>query len=265
MELNGIHPTALVSKGATIAKNVSVGPYSIIAENVEIGEGTILHSHVVIEGHTKIGKNNQFHPFCSIGGPPQDSGYKNEPTKVEIGDDNIFREYVSIHRGTMKENQITKIGSKNLLMAYVHCGHDVVIGDKCIVANSTNFAGHVKIGSGTIIGGGTNISQFVTLGKGAYIGGASAIDKDIPMYCTAVGNRVRLKGVNIVGMRRLGIEKVVISEVVDFFRLMESSALSPRAFISREELMSGFHKNVVVMEMCEAIKNSEIGVAPFTS
>ena len=150
-------------------------------------------------------------------------------------------------------------------MAYVHCGHDVIIEDKCIVANSTNFAGHVKIGSGSIIGGGTNISQYVTLGRGAYIGGASAIDKDIPMFCTAVGNRVRLKGINIIGMRRLGIEKSVISEVVDFFRSMESSALSPRAFISHEELMSNYKGNNVVNEISDAIRKSEIGMAPFTS
>lgn len=258
-----IHPSAIVNEGAKLHPSVEVGAFSIIGPNVEIDEGTKIRSHVVIDGHTKIGKNNNFFQFCSIGEQPQDLTYKGEPTRVEIGDNNTFREYVSIHRGTLKEEGLTKIGSNILLMSYVHVGHDVVIGDGCIVANSTNFAGHVKVGEGTIIGGGTNISQFVKLGRGSYIGGASAIDKDVPQFCTAVGNRVKLKGINIIGLRRRGFPKQVISEVVEFFRAMESSKISPRSFVEHQELMEEYFDNQIVKEMSQEIQKSEVGLAPF--
>lgn len=260
-----IHPTALVDSKAKLHESVSIGPFCIVGPNVEIGANTVLHSHVVIDGHTTIGEGNQFFQFCSIGAPPQDTSYKGEPTKTIIGNNNTFREYVSIHRGTTKENLVTQIGNNCLLMAYVHVGHDVVLGNNCTIANSTNFAGHVKIGDRVGIGGGTNVSQFVTIGRGAYIGGATAIDRDIPVFCTALGNRVFLKGINIIGLRRQGYSKQEISEIVDFYRTMESSALSPRAFTEHDEYMAEFKDNRVVQEMVEQIKKTEIGIAPFNS
>jgi len=258
-----IHPTAIVEAGAEIGKNVTIGAYSLVGAKVKIGDNCVLKSHVVMEGNLSVGKNNTFFQFSSIGAPPQDLTYKGEETRVEIGDNNLFREYVSIHRGTLKEKGLTKIGSHCMLMAYVHIGHDVTIGDHCIMANSVNLAGHVKIGEKVIIGGGCNISQFVSLGRGSYIGGASAIDKDVPLFCTAYGNRVRLKGVNIIGLRRHGLSKPAISEVVDFFRTMEESALSPRAFIDHEELMKEFSGNDIIKEMAQTIRSSEVGLAPF--
>lgn len=260
-----IHPSSIVDPAAKLHETVKVGPFCIIGPHVEIGANTNLLSHVVIDGRTKIGENNLFYQGTSIGAPPQDTSYKGEPTEVEIGDHNVFRECVSVHRGTMKEIGITKIGHHNLLMAYVHVGHDVVVGDHCTFANSTNFAGHVKVGDRVIIGGGTQIQQFVTLGKGAYIGGASAIDRDIPMFCTAMGNRVYLKGINIIGMKRQGFTKQEITEVVDFYRTMESSKLSPRAFIEHDEYMIDFQENRLVKELLEQIRKSEIGIAPFNS
>lgn len=260
-----IHPSSIVDTNAKLHESVKIGPFCIVGPNVEIGANTILHSHVVLDGHTIIGEGNQFFQGCSIGAPPQDTSYKGEPTRTVIGNNNTFREYVSIHRGTLKENLVTTIGNNCLFMAYVHAGHDVVVGNNCVIANSTNFAGHVKIGDRVIIGGGTQISQFVTLGRGAYIGGASAIDRDIPVFCTAMGNRVYLKGINIIGMRRQGYTKQEISEVVDFYRTMESSALSPRAFVDHTELMAEFKDNRVVQEMVEQIKITEIGIAPFNS
>ncbi len=260
-----IHPSSIVDKNAKLHESVKVGPFCIVGPNVEIGANTILHSHVVIDGHTTIGEGNQFFQGCSIGAPPQDNSYKGEPTRVVIGNNNIFREYVSNHRGTLKENGLTTIGNNCLFMAYVHAGHDVGIGNNVTIANSTNFAGHVKVGDRVIIGGGTNVSQFVTLGRGAYIGGASAIDRDIPVFCTALGNRVFLKGINIIGLRRQGYSKQEISEVVDFYRTMEASALSPRAFVDHEEHMAEFKDNRIVIEMVEQIKKSEIGIAPFNS
>lgn len=263
MSSSSIHPTAIIHEGAELADSVVVGPYSIIGANVKIGAGSKIHSHVVIDGHTTIGENNEFYQFCSIGAPPQDLTYKGEPTRTEIGNNNIFREYVSIHRGTKKENELTKVGDNCLMMAHVHLGHDVVVGSNCVFANSVNVAGHVKIGSRVIIGGGTNISQFITLGRGAYLGGGSGIDRDIPVFCTAYGNRVRLKGINIIGMRRQGYSKQVISEVVDFYRTMESSALSPRAFVDHAESMEEFKDNEVVKELADQIRKSEVGIAPF--
>ena len=219
----------------------------------------------MLEGYTTIGKGNQFFHHATIGTPPQDFTYKNEPTRVVIGDNNVFREFVTIHRGTQKDRQETTVGSNCMLMAFVHLGHDVVLGDSCVIANTTNFAGHVKCGERVIIGGGSNISQFCTIGRGAYIGGASAIDRDIPLFCTAYGNRAKLKGINIIGLRRQGYSKAIVSEVVDFYRTMEASALSPRAFVNHEELMTEFEGNEVINEMVNAIKNSEIGLAPFVS
>ncbi len=260
-----IHASSLIDPSAKIHESVKIGPFCIVGPNVEIGANCILHSHVVIEGHTTIGEGNIFYQGCSIGAPPQDTSYKGEPTKTIIGNNNTLREYVSIHRGTTKENLFTQIGNNCFLMAYVHVGHDVIVGNNCTIANSTNFAGHVKIGDRVGIGGGTQISQFVTVGRGAYIGGATAIDRDIPVFCTAMGNRVYLKGINIIGLRRQGYSKQEISEVVDFYRTMESSALSPRAFVDHAEFMAEFKDNRVVLEMVEQIKKTEIGIAPFNS
>lgn len=260
-----IHPTAVIEDGAKIGEGSYIGPYCIIGAHVEIGEDCTLKSHVVIDGHTKIGKNNTFHPFCSIGGPPQDLSYKNEPTKVLIGDNNVFREYISINRGTLKQDGITIIGNQCLLMSYVHLGHDVSLGNNVIMANACNIAGHVKLGNRVYLGGGTNISQFVTLGNGAYIGGGSGIDRDIPDFCTAYGNRVRLKGINIIGLKRQGFAKTEISELVDFFRMMEASSLSPRAFSDSPQEWEEYKDNKLILELVEFVKKSKSGIAPFMS
>ncbi len=258
-----IHASSIIDPQAKIHESVTIGPFCIVGPNVEIGANCLLHSHVVMDGHTTIGEGNIFFQGCSIGAPPQDTSYKGEPTRTVIGNNNTFREYVSVHRGTLKENLVTQIGSNCLFMAYVHAGHDVGIGNNVIVANSTNFAGHVKVGDRVIIGGGTQVSQFVTIGRGAYIGGATAIDRDIPVFCTAMGNRAYLKGINIIGLRRQGYTKAEISEVVDFYRTMESSALSPRSFVENAERMMEFKDNRVVIEMVEQILKTEVGIAPF--
>lgn len=257
-----IHPTAIVHDGAELGEDVSIGAFSIIGPEVKLGNNCVVHSHVNLTGKVHAGVNNKFFSFSSIGEIPQDLTYDNEPSVVEIGDNNIFREYVSIHRGTAKQDLLTKVGSNNLFMAYVHLGHDVFVEDNVIIVNAVNVAGHVRICSKAIIGGGSNISQFVTVGKGAYLGGASAIDRDIPHYCTGYGNRVKLKGINIVGLRRMGHSKQEVSEVVDFFRSMESSALSPKAYVNHKELMEEY-KGDIITEMSEFIDKSEIGIAPF--
>ena len=261
--MSNIHPSSIIENGAKIHESVKIGPFCLIGADVEIGADTILHSHIVVSGHTTIGQGNKFFQGCSIGAPPQDNSYKGEPTRTVIGNNNTFREYCSVHRGTLKENHITTIGDNNLFMAYVHIGHDVVMGNYCTIANSTNFAGHVRIGDRVGIGGGTNIQQWVSLGRGAYIGGATALDRDIPSFCTAIGNRAHLKGINIIGMKRQGYSKQEISEVVDFLRTIESSNISPRSFVENQEHMAEFKDNRVVIEIMEQIKKSEIGIAPF--
>ncbi|MCY4523162.1 MAG: acyl-ACP--UDP-N-acetylglucosamine O-acyltransferase [Halobacteriovoraceae bacterium] len=259
-----IHSTAIIDPKARIGENVLVGPYCIIGPNVEIGNGCKLYANVYMEGHTKVGNENQFYPYSTIGTPPQDINYKNEPTRVEIGNNNLFREFVSIHRGTAKDHSLTKIGSGNLFMSYVHVGHDAQIGNSGVFANSINFAGHVKIGDNCILGGSCSVSQYVTVGRGCYIGGASAIDRDVPLFCMGLGNRLRLKGINIIGMKRQGYPREIVSEVVDFYRNMEASALSPRAFVSDKKSMEAYEHNEVVMEMSNMISNSKIGMASFS-
>jgi len=263
MSSTSIHPTAIVHPEAKLGENVSVGAFSIIGPQVEIGDNTKIGSHCVFDGVVKVGKNNTFFQFASIGAAPQDLSYKGEPTRVEIGDNNMFREYLSVHRGTLKQDQVTKIGSNCLFMSYVHVGHDGTVGDNVILVNSVHLAGHVNIGDRVIIGGASSVSQFVTLGTGAYIGGASALDRDIPPFCTAYGNRIRLKGINIIGLRRRGFARNEISELVDFFRIMESSAFSPRAFVEHPESVEEFKNNQLITDLCTFIRNSEIGVAPF--
>lgn len=263
--MSNIHSTAIVSESAKLGENVSVGPYSIIGEGVVLGDNCKVHSHVILDGVLKAGNNNEFFQFCSIGAPPQDKTYKDEPTETIIGDDNLFREYVSIHRGTLKEDQKTVIGDRNMFMAHVHLGHDVGVGSDCVFANSVNLAGHVKVGDKAILGGGCQVSQFVSLGRGSYLGGASAIDRDIPLFCTGYGNRVRLKGINIIGLRRNGYSKQQVTEVVDFYRMMEANALSPRAFVDHKELMEEFVGNEIIEEMAAEIRKSEVGIAPFMS
>jgi UDP-N-acetylglucosamine acyltransferase len=258
-----IHPTAIVEDGAELGENVVIGPYCLIGPNVKIGEGTQLKSHCVVEGHTTIGKNNEIHQFASIGVPPQDKSYQGEPTKTIIGDNNLIREGFQMHRATLKEEQITSLGDNNYLMSSVHIAHDCRLGNNITMASGCACAGHVHVGDFTQMGGQCGVTPFVTVGKGAFIGGASAIDRDVPHFCTALGNRIRLKGVNIIGLKRRGYNKQEVSDVVDFFRMMEASALSPKAFVDHPENLEEYAGNQVIAEIVEFISKSEIGLPPF--
>jgi len=260
-----IHPSSLVDPEVSLGKNVHIGPFCIVKKGVQLGDNCILQSHCVIEGKTTIGAGNTFGPFCALGLPPQDKSYKGEETEVLIGENNIFREYCSIHRGTTKENLKTVIGSHNFFMSYIHFGHDVVIGNNCIIANTVNFAGHVHLGDRCVLGGGTNISQFCRIGRGVYLGGGSGVDRDIPPFCTAYGNRILLKGVNIIGLKRMGISKEVISDMVDFFRQMESSHLSQRNFCQKFliDYPSSSSSFALISEFIEFVQQSSLGIAGF--
>lgn len=258
-----IHPTAIVHDGAELGENVFIGPYCIIGPNVKIGDNTVLKSHVVIDGHTTLGSNNEVWQFTSLGTPPQDKSYKNEPTQLIIGDNNLFREGVNIHRATTKEDHKTVIGSNNYFMSAVHIAHDCKIGSYVTLASGCACAGHVRLGDYVQMGGQCGVTPFVTIGRGGFIGGASAVDRDIPHFCTAFGNRIRLKGVNIIGLKRRGFSKDTISEVVDFYRMMEASALSPKAFVEHKENIVEYGNNEIIKEIVDFISKSEIGISPF--
>lgn len=200
-----ISPLAFIHENAKIGENVSIGPWSYIDANVEIGDNTEVMSHVVIKGHTKIGENNRIFQFASIGEENQDKKYAGEPTQTIIGDNNVIRECVTIHRGTAQDQGLTQIGNNNLLMAYVHVAHDCMIGDNVIMANSVGAAGHVHIGDWAIIGGQSGIHQFCHIGAHSFTAGGSVVLKDIPPYVMARSNEA--VGMNLEGLKRRGFEK----------------------------------------------------------
>ncbi len=215
-----VHPTAIVDKKAELGEDVIVGPYSIVGPNVFVDKGTTIDAHVVIHSHTKIGKGCHIYSFASIGGPPQDLKYKGEETWVEIGDNNIIREYVTVNRGTAGGGGVTKIGNHNLLMAYVHVAHDCQIGNRVIMANAATLGGHVVIEDCAVIGGLTAIHQFVKIGAYAILGGDSSTVKDIPPYVTAWGARARLYGLNVIGLKRHGFSPEVISALKKAYKII---------------------------------------------
>lgn len=260
-----IHNTAIVESGAVIGDDVFIGPFCMVGENVKIGNGTKLTSHVFIDGHTDIGEKNEIHQFSSIGVPPQDKSYKNEPTQTIIGNENLFREGCTVHRATTKQDKVTQIGSHGFYMTGVHFAHDCKIGDFVTLANQTMCAGHVQIEDYVQMGGACGVTPFCHVGKGAFIGAASAIDRDIPHFFAAFGNRIKLKGINIIGMKRRGFSKDQISDVLEFYRMMEASALSPRAFVLNKENMMEYEDNETVRNIANFIAKSEIGLPPFMS
>ena len=200
-----IHNTAIIDPKAKIHNNVRVGPYSIIGENVEIEENTEIQSHVSILGNTKIGKNNKIYPFASIGNDPQDLKFQGEETELEIGNDNKIREYVTINPGTNGGGGITKVGNNCLFMVSAHIAHDCFVGDNVILANSVPLGGHASIEDNVIIGGNSAVQQFTRVGKFAMIGGMCGVVRDIIPYGIAHGNRSKLQGLNLIGLRRKNI------------------------------------------------------------
>ena len=217
--MSQIHATSLVENGAVIGKNVEIGPFCHVGANVSIGDGCILKSHVVIDGWTTLGEKNTIYPFTSIGGEPQDLKYKNEKTLVTIGNENIIREGVTIHRGTKGGGGETNLGDHNLLMGYVHIAHDCHIGNHNILSNYTGLSGHCTLDDHINLGGQNGIAQFLHIGSYVFTGGGSLIDRNIPPYSTGFGNRFEVKGVNIVGLKRKGFSREAISEILEAHRL----------------------------------------------
>ena len=204
-----IDPTAVIDPGAEIAGDVTIGPYSVIGANVAIDAGTRIGPHVVIKGHTRIGRDNTIYQFTSIGEDPQDKKYNGEPTLLEIGDRNTIREFVTINRGTVQDEGVTRLGDDNWIMAYVHIAHDCQVGNQTIFANNASLAGHVTVGDYVILGGFTLVYQFCSLGPHSLTAYGSGISMDVPPYVTVGGTPARPHGLNMEGLRRRGFPEAV--------------------------------------------------------
>ena len=208
-----VHPSSYISDKVNLSNNVKIGPYCYLNGNIDIGENTELKSHVVISGNTQIGKNNLFYPFSNIGCDPQDLKFKGEDSNLFIGDSNIFRENVTISKGTMDGGMLTHINNKNLFMTGVHIAHDCKIGNENILVNQVTLGGHVNIMNNVVIGGLSAIIQFVTIGSYSMVGGMSGIDKNVLPFSLVIGNRAKLRGLNLVGIRRNYFDKSEIKRI----------------------------------------------------
>ena len=213
-----IHKTAIIDSNAKIAENVQIGPYTVIGPNVEIEQGTVIQSHVNITGQTKIGKNNIIYPFASIGNDPQDLKFQGEETRLEIGDNNKIREYVTINPGTKGGGGLTKVNNNCLFMVSAHIAHDCFVGNNVILANNVPLGGHAHIGDNAIIGGNSAVQQFTRVGKSAMIGGMCGVVRDIIPYGIAHGNRSVLQGLNLIGLRRKNIPNKEIMTLSDAYK-----------------------------------------------
>jgi UDP-N-acetylglucosamine acyltransferase len=215
-----IHPTAIVARGAELGSGVSIGPWCSIGPNTVIQDGARLVSHVVVDGHTVVGPDVVLFPFCTVGLEPQDLKYKGEPTRCEIGARTQIREHCSIHRGTVTGRGITRVGTDCLIMAVAHVAHDCQLGDHVIVANNAVMGGHVSIADHAVIGGAAAIHQYVRIGRAAMIGGVSGVEADVIPFGSVIGNRARLAGLNVIGLKRRGFDKEQIGRLHTAFRVL---------------------------------------------
>jgi UDP-N-acetylglucosamine acyltransferase len=215
-----IHQTALVDPAAELGHDVRIGPFCTVGPNVTLGDGVEMVSHVVVDGHTRLGAGVILFPFCTVGLAPQDLKYKGEPTRCEIGARTQVREHCTIHRGTATGRGVTSIGSDCMLMAVAHVAHDCRLGDQVIVANNVVMGGHVSIGDHAVIGGSAAIHQFVRIGRAAMIGGVSGVEGDVIPFGSVIGNRARLAGLNVIGLKRRGFEKAAIMKLHTAFRVL---------------------------------------------
>lgn len=220
-----VHPTAIVDPRAELDSEVEVGPYSVIGAGVRIGKGTKIHSHAAIQGRTTLGESNVVFPFATVGSAPQDLKYKGEPSELTIGSRNTIREYVSLNPGTTGGGMVTRVGDQNLLMMHCHIAHDCTVGSRNVIANGATLGGHVIIEDFVIVGGLVGIHQFVRIGTSAILGAGSMISKDVPPYCNATGDRARLRGLNVEGLKRRGFDLAVIETIRKAYRIAFNSKL----------------------------------------
>lgn len=255
-----IHPSAVIDPSAELDPGVTVGAFSIIGANVKIAQGTSVATHTRISGPCTIGENNFIDSFVALGGAPQDLGYQGEATELIIGDNNQIREYVSIHRGTVKGGGKTVVGSNTMIMAYAHLGHDCIIKDHVIIVNAAQLAGHTEVAAHATVGGLTGTHQFSRIGTFCFIGGGSAVSKDVPPYAMVTGERggMKISGLNKVGLRRNGFDRATIKKIDGAYRILfHSNLLHKDALAKVEEELGG---DAAVDELLDFIRSSKRGV-----
>ena len=247
-----IHPTAIVEPGAELGKGVSIGPYCIVGENVVLGDDVRLVSHAVIAGRTTVGARTSIYPFASIGHPPQDTKYRGEPSRLKIGTDNVIREHVTMSPGTPHGRMQTRVGDQCLFMIATHVAHDCIIGDHVVMANNATLGGHVTVDDWAILGGLAAVHQFVRIGRHAIVGGMSGVEHDLIPYGSAMGDRARLMGLNLVGLKRRGFSRTIVHDLRRAFRLLfaREGTMSERL----TDVAELFHDNEPVMDIVDFMR-----------
>ena len=253
-----IHASAIIDKSAKLDNDVSIGPYSVIGADVEIKSGSVIGSHALIEGPTSIGKQNKIFSFATIGGDPQDKKYDGEKTYLEIGDNNIFREGVTVNRGTVQENSKTTIGSRNLFMAYVHVAHDCIIEDDVVMVNNSAIAGCVKLEKGVILGGFSLIHQFCNIGAYSFSAMGSAVSKDVPAFVRVSGNPAKARGLNTTGISRLNISKESSFSLKEAYKILYMRKIP--LLEARKEIKKNFNHIPEINLLLDSIKISDRGI-----
>lgn len=253
-----IHPTAIISKKAELSEGVQVGPYSVIGDGVKVGAGTKIGAHCVLEGNTTIGANCELFTGVVAGSRPQDLKYKGQKVFLDVGDNNIIREFCTLNPGT-EELGRTKVGSGNLIMAYSHIAHDCVVGDSCVIANGGTLAGHVTIEDKAVIGGLVAVHQFVKVGMLSIVGGCSKVVQDIPPFSTCDGHPARVYGLNLIGLRRNNTPKESIGELARAFKMIFNSGLTPKHALEKVEKEAKRTKEIAYL--ADFIRGTQRGVA----
>ena len=254
-----IHPQAIVAESARLGKDVRVGAFAVVGDGVELGEGCVLRSHAVVEGPSRFGKNNVFHAFCVIGGDPQDYTYRGERAELIAGDGNIFREYVTVSRGTEKGGGRTCLGDDNFFLAYSHVGHDCQIGSHALFVNGATLAGHVTVGDFATIGAFCPVHQFCRIGRYAYIGASTVITQDVPPFSKVVTEReTRSYGINTIGLERKGFSSERLQALQRAYRLLLRSRLNTSQALG--EMKEKLNDSADVRELIQFIESAERGI-----
>ena len=257
--MSEIDSRAMVSPRARLGANVRIAAFAVVGDDVELGDACVVETHAVVNGPARFGRENLFHSFCSVGGDPQDLTYKGERTELAVGDANIFHEYVTVNRGTVKDGGTTRIGSHNLFMAYAHIGHDGQIGDHTVFANAATLAGHVTVEDYATVGAFSAVHQFCRVGRHAYIAGFTVVTQDVPPFAKVVAPReTRCYGVNTIGLERHGFDKERIASIERAFRLLFRSKLNTTQALA--EMRGTLNGSADVEELIRFIESAERGI-----
>jgi UDP-N-acetylglucosamine acyltransferase len=259
MNMQQIHPHAVITPGAQLGPGAQVGAFAVVGAGVELGEGCILHPHAVVQGPSKIGRNNVFHPFCAVGGDPQDLKFHGEHTELSVGDGNTFREYVTVSRGTVGGGGKTTIGSGSLFMAYAHIAHDCHVGNETIFANGATLAGHVTVEDFATIGAFSPVHQFCRIGRYAYVGASTVITQDVPPFARVVTEReTKCYGINAIGLERKGFSPERLQALQRAYRLLLRSKLNTSQALA--EMRAALADSADVRELVQFIETAERGI-----